>query len=106
MFRHRSLDLFMERYKKRIDSAYVIHTGDLKADGDVPVKGIASDAPDRGARCVCAPHWDAEGRSAVHLLRSMDAPRGFFFSAAVPSKDATCWFLSVIHPVGIIFSAQ
>ena len=33
--RHRSLDLFMERYKKRIDSAYVIHTGDLKADGDV-----------------------------------------------------------------------
>ena len=35
MFRHRSFDLFMERYKKRIDSAYVIHAGDLKADGIV-----------------------------------------------------------------------
>ena len=35
VFRHRSFDLFMERYKKRIDSAYVIHAGDLKADGNV-----------------------------------------------------------------------
>ncbi len=33
--RHKSLDLFMERYKKRIDSAYVVHAGDLKVDGDV-----------------------------------------------------------------------
>lgn len=33
--RHKSLDLFMERYRKRIDSAYVVHTGDLRAEGDV-----------------------------------------------------------------------
>ncbi len=33
--RHRSLDLFIERYRKRIDSVFVIHSGDLKVDGDV-----------------------------------------------------------------------
>lgn len=31
--RHRSLDIFMERYGKRIDRAYVIHSKDLKVDG-------------------------------------------------------------------------
>lgn len=33
--RHRSLDIFMERYKKRIDRAYVIHSKDLKVEGNL-----------------------------------------------------------------------
>lgn len=33
--RHRSLDIFMERYRKRTDRAYVIHSKDLKAEGNL-----------------------------------------------------------------------
>lgn len=33
--KHRSLDIFMERYKERIDRAYVIHSKDLRVEGDL-----------------------------------------------------------------------
>ena len=33
--RHRSLNLFMEKYGSRVDRAYVIHGKDLRVDGDV-----------------------------------------------------------------------
>ena len=34
-FRHRSLDVFLSRYKSLIDMAYVVHTGDLKKEGKI-----------------------------------------------------------------------
>ena len=33
--RHRSLDLFKDKYRSRIDRTYVIHGKDLRVDGDV-----------------------------------------------------------------------
>ena len=33
--RHRSLDLFMEKYGSRVDRAYVIHGKDLRVDGNI-----------------------------------------------------------------------
>ncbi len=33
--RHRSLDIFMSRYRSLIDEAFVVHTGDLRKDGKI-----------------------------------------------------------------------
>jgi predicted AAA+ superfamily ATPase len=33
--KHRSLDLFMEKYGSRVDSAYVVHGKDLRVDGKI-----------------------------------------------------------------------
>lgn len=33
--KHRSLDLFMKKYRTRIEQTYVVHAKDLREDGDI-----------------------------------------------------------------------